>query len=169
MNDLVLTILMGVLFCVSGVSVGLWQILSSPDQPNYPTSGAFKRTLMFWIMVAMLVCGTEVLTLASDGTGLRVTFAQVGTLLLVTAFFVTMLVDHCQHWLPARTQARIRQLRVLARCRPSRGLVAARKSAMKASTGEPCQPASVVSPALVELTLNGSFVSGPNEGPEAFQ
>jgi hypothetical protein len=45
------TILAGVAMFVTWVSLMLWQVLSAPDRPNYPTSGPVKRVFMFGLMV----------------------------------------------------------------------------------------------------------------------
>lgn len=163
--DLILTALSGGLVFSAGLALGLWQILSAPDRPNYPTSGPIKRIIMFWFMASLLYRGLEISLGALKGV-----YAGEGQLVssvMVFAFFTIMLVDHLQHWLPSRTHGHIRKLLHIATCKPSPGLVKARTRAMKASTGEPCPSAAVVSPALVELALQGVKVAGPGDGPEA--
>ena len=165
--DLILTLVAGSAVLAASAALGLWQILSAPDRPNYPTSGRVKRTLMFVFMMALAYRGLEILTLAGEGTALPSPKASASVAVLMAALFVTFLVDHIRHWLPARTHQRIRQLLAIATCRPDRDLVAARDSAMEASTGKAAPPADVVGPALAALTLQGVRLAGPKEGPEA--
>lgn len=167
-NGQVWTILTGLAVMVSAVSLGLWQILSAPDRPNYPTSGRWKRMIMFIVSVAFAGRATEILTGAFGPDPVMMTPMQATSAFGVASLFTVFLVDHLRHWLPAKTWSRIQQLLAIARCRPSKGLKAARTSAMRASTGGPCVLADVVTPALVELTMQGVRVAGPNEGPEAF-
>ena len=161
----ILTVATGTMFCGAGACIGLWQILSSPDAPNYPTSGQMKRTFMFWTMVFLLVVGVGV----SQGPWLETprysTGQGAGLAFFLLALFGTFLVDHLRNWLPARTHARIRQLLALASCKPPAGLEEARESAN--STGEFIPPVSVVGPALLDLATSGVRVIGPNEGPSA--
>lgn len=184
-----LTLLNGAAVLVSCMALGLWQILSAPDRPNYPTSGPIKRMLMFWVCAALGFRGIEIIDKAdgwtTGGTAIQwsgwwfttietpivyheplyATGGQIASSLLLAALFITFLVDHCRNWLPARTWGRIQQLLALARCRPSKGLVDARASA---SVGFGAPPsADVVTPALIELHMQGVRVVGPNEGPEA--
>lgn len=167
MTPYLLTILSGAAVLVSCMSLGLWQILSAPDRPNYPTSGPIKRVLMFWVCAGLGYRGVEIIDKADGLTPIYATAGQVVTSILLASLFVTFLVDHCRNWLPARTWHRIQQLLTIARCRPSKGLVDARTSAMVNSTGEPCLSADVVTPALVELHMQGVRVVGPGEGPSA--
>ncbi len=160
-----LTILCGLAVIVSGCALGLWQILSAPDRPNYPTSGPIKRGLMFLVMVGLLGRGAEIIAGAQENV--LATAWMVQSSLALAALFVVFLIDHCQHWLPAKTHARIRQLVRVARCGPSQGLKDARTSAMVNSTGEPCPAADVVGPALATLAMQGVSVIGPNEKPQA--
>lgn len=166
-GDFVLTLLSGVAILVTSITLALWQILSAPDRPNYPTSGRFKRLMMFLFAGALAYRGIEVFTNLSTADPIFSTEGQVTASVLMASLFVTFLVDHLRHWLPAKTWTRIQQLLAIARCRPARGVVAARTSAMVSSTGAPCPDAAIVGPALVELTMQGMRVVGPNEGPEA--
>lgn len=159
-----LTVCTGTMFGFAGAFMGLWQILSSPDAPNYPTSGRIKRMFMFWTMVFLLVTGVSVTQGAfleeprySTPNGLLLSF-------FLSALFGTFLVDHLRNWLPARTHDRIRQLMALASCKPTKGVQDARDSADVTGTA---LPASVMGPAMVELAARGMHVIGPNEGPEA--
>lgn len=162
-----LTILSGIAMLATAGVIALWQILSAPDRPNYPTSGPVKRAFMFWFMAALAYRGIEVITLAREVPPTTSTDGQVITSLLLFALFTTFLVDHVQHWLPARTHARIRQLLAIATCKPMPEVIEARTRAMKASTGAPCPSADVVPVALAELAMQGMAVVGPNEGPHA--
>lgn len=166
---LLITLWTSLMVALSGLALGAWQILSSPDQPNYPTSGAVKRLLMFWFMAALMYRSIEVFYGAiygmSDGTFLRATVGQAVSSSLMAGLFVTFLIDHCRNWLPERTHRRIRQLLAIARCKPSKELVDARASASRGHERPPS--ADVVTPALVELHMQGMRVVGPNEGPEA--
>lgn len=164
-----MTIASGVAILATSIVLGLWQILSAPDRPNYPTSGRIKRTLMFWFMAALAYRGIEILTLAGKHPPVLSTEGQWVSSFLLLALFVTFLVDHVRNWLPAKTHARIRQLVRVARCGPRKDLIEARTSAMKNSTGAPCPAADVVGPALATLTLEGFKAVGPREGPEALQ
>lgn len=159
-----LTVLCGIAYLVTAVALGLWQMLSAPDRPNYPTSGPFKRLVMFWAMAAWSVLGLQTLNGLPTRTA---TGMEAGAAILMAALFTIFLIDHVQHWLPARTQQRLRQVRALASCRRRAGLIAARTSAMRASTGRPCPSADVVGPALTELALQGLQVAPPGAGPEA--
>lgn len=165
--DVFSTVATGAVGILTAMTIGLWQILSAPDRPNYPTSGTIKRTIMFWFMAAMLYRGSEIMLQPFGPNPVYATPGQMVAWGLQCAFFITMLVDHLRNWLPGRTHGRIRQLLSVARCRPSEGLIAARASAMSASTGGKVPPASVVSPALVELALSGVAVVGPFDGPES--
>lgn len=167
-SDLFMTVLAGAAVLVTSMALGLWQILSAPDRPNYPTSGKVKRLLMFWVSAALAYRGVEIIYLASGPEPVMSTPGQVVTACLMCGMFVTFLVDHLQHWLPARTHRNIRRIMAIAACRPSRGLVAARASAMAHSTGEASPDPRTVKAALVELSLRGAHVAGPNAGPEAF-
>ena len=165
-GDLFLTLLSGAAILVTSVTLALWQILSAPDRPNFPTSGRFKRLAMFWFSAALAYRGLEVFYRSTQPDPIFVTPGQLVSSLLMVALFVTFLIDHLRNWLPAKTWSRIQQLLSIARCRPAKGVVAARTSAMVKSTGEPCPSAAVVGPALVELSMQGMRVIGPNEGPE---
>lgn len=160
-----MTILCGLAVIVAGCALGLWQILSAPDRPNYPTSGPIKRGLMFLVMVGLLGRGAEIIAGAREDV--LATVWMVQSSLALAALFVVFLVDHCRHWLPAKTHARIRQLVRVARCGPSKGLKEARTSAMVNSTGAPCPAADVVGPALATLAMQGVPLVGPDATPEA--
>ncbi len=168
-NGQVWTILTGMAVLTSAVTLGLWQILSAPDRPNYPTSGRIKRTIMFIVSVAFAGRATEILTGAFGPDPVTMTPMQATAAFGLAGLFVAFLVDHLRNWLPAKTWARIQQLLAIARCRPSKELKAARTSAMTNSTGAPCPAADVVTPALVELTMQGFTAIGPGEGPEALR
>ena len=154
---------------IAGTAVGLWQILSAPDRPNYPTSGTLKRILMFWFSGSLLFRAVEIFTGLYDGTQpvLNPSIALSATLL--AALMTTFLVDHVRHWLPARTHDRIRQLLAIARCRPSPALVRARRSSDVSAGVVTITSADAVSPALVDLAMSGVRVVGPNGGPEAIR
>lgn len=163
-SEQILTVCTGTMFGFAGAFMGLWQILSSPDAPNYPTSGRIKRMFMFWTMVFLLVTGVSVTQGAfldeprySTPNGMLLSF-------FLAALFGTFLVDHLRNWLPARTHDRIRQLLALASCNPGKAVLMARESADV--TGD-AAPASAMGPAMVELVTAGVHVIGPNEGPEA--
>lgn len=169
MNFLLInSVLTGVATLVASGALGMWQILSAPDRPNYPTSGTFKRMVMFWFAGALLYRAAETLTAAFAPEPVFSTPGQAVAAALLAVLMTTFLVDHVRHWLPAHTHARIQHLLSIARCRPNKDLVAARTSAMTESTGEPCPSVNVVGPALVALSFDGVRVAGPNEGPEAF-
>lgn len=168
-GELFLTLLSGAAILLTSVTLALWQILSAPDRPNYPTSGRFKRLAMFWFAAALAYRGLEVIVRAQAPVPTFSSPGQLASSLLMCALFVTFLVDHLRNWLPAKTWARIQQLLAIARCRPARGVVDARTSAMVNSTGAPCPSAAVVGPALVELSMQGVRVVGPGEGPEVLQ
>lgn len=159
-----LVFLCGLLVFGAGVQLGVWHILAGPDRPNYPTSGAWKRRIMFLLMASMLYRGLEVMFASPEAT--TADFGMVCGSMMTFAFFNIMLIDHLRNWLPAKTHARIRQLLHVASCKPGRGLVAARESASGPST-KPVPSAAVVAPALVELSLQGFRVAGPGAGPEA--
>jgi len=162
------TIVTGLAVAVSAITLTLWQILSAPDRPNYPTSGRVKRTIMFIVSVAFAGRATEILTSAFSANPVRMTDMQAVSALALASLFIVFLVDHMRHWLPARTWKRIQQLLAIARCRPRKDVIEARTSAMLNSTGAPCPAADVVGPALAELHMQGFIVAGPKEGPEAF-
>ena len=155
----------GVMIAIAGIAVGLWQILSAPDRPNYPTSGKVKRILMFWFSGSLLFRAVEIFTGLYAGTQPDTQSSAVLSSTLLAALMVTFLVDHMRHWLPARTHGHIQKLLTIARCSPSPGLVAARRSADPTSR----VPADAVSPALVDLAMSGVRVVGPNGGPEALR
>lgn len=166
--NLHLTLLGGTAVIAAAVCLMFWQILSAPDRPNYPTSGPIKRSLMFTYMVMLYGRGVEILTYALDAEPVFLTDWQVAACLAQAGLFAVFLVDHLRNWLPARTHRNINRLLVIARCGSPVGLKAARTSAMKASTGDPCPSADVVGPALVTLSLQGARVARPNESADAF-
>lgn len=168
-GELIMTLISGTFVLIAAMALGLWQILSAPDRPNYPTSGRWKRAIMFCFMCSLAYRGLEILTLAVAPEPTFAPPGQITSSVLLCALFVAFLVDHLRNWLPAKTWSRIQQLLSIARCRPARGVVNARTSAMVNSTGASCPSASVVGPALVELTMQGMRVVGPNEGPEVLQ
>lgn len=167
--DVLSTVGVGVIGVLTAFVIGLWQILSAPDRPNYPTSGRVKRVIMFWFMASTLYRSVEIIMQPFGPLPIYATGGQMASWSLQFAFFVVMLVDHLRNWLPARTHGRIKQLFAVARCRPSKALREARASAMAASTGETPLPARVVAPALLELSLSGATVAGPCDGPEVFR
>lgn len=163
-----MTFLSAVSILLSAMMLGLWQILSAPDRPNYPTSGRFKRSMMFILVVVLAGRGVELLTSLAGPAPVLSTPFQAASSFALCALFASFLVDHLRNWLPAKTHRNIQRLYRIARCSPRKGMVAARTSAMMASTGDPCPAAEVGASALVELQLAGVRVAGPNEGPEAF-
>lgn len=164
---LALTLATGVALIGSGILLWLWQILSAPDRPNYPTSGPVKRALMFLFAAAAGYRGLEVIYLARSDAALRVSDGEIWFSLLMFGLFAAFLVDHVRHWLPEKTHQNIRRLVSVARCGPRKGLIAARTSAMTSSTGASCPAADVVGPALAALSMQGMAVIAPNEGPSA--
>lgn len=168
MTPYVWTLLSAVAILIASATLGLWQILSAPDRPNYPTSGKVKRFFMFAGSAIFLVRGAEMLTTLHGPRPIMSTETQAVASFVICGLFVTFLVDHCRNWLPARTQANIQRMYRIARCSPSRGLKAARKSSNASARLGPHGTAYLAQPALVELALQGARVAGPNEGPEAF-
>lgn len=166
--SMILTYLGGYAIITTAVALMFWQILSSPDRPNYPTSGRVKRTFMFAYMVFLYGRGVEILDGIHDPTPILLTEYQVSAALAQCGLFVTFLVDHCRNWLPARQHRAIRRMLSIARCSPSPALKQARTSAMKSSTGEPCPAADVVGPAILALAMSGATVVAPNESVESF-
>ena len=154
---------------IAGFALGLWQILSAPDRPNYPTSGGFKRFVMFWFMASLLWRATEINASLWTAEPMFSPPSQVYSSSLLCLLMVTFLVDHVRHWLPARTHDRIRQLLAIARCKPTNELKAAREASDKSAGVVSNVGAGAVSPALVELALQGVRVVGPNEGPEVLR
>lgn len=49
----IMTILSAIAILITAMALGLWQILSAPDRPNYPTSGTVKRAMMFMLVVML--------------------------------------------------------------------------------------------------------------------
>lgn len=164
----VVTFLSGVAIVASAMTLGLWQILSAPDRPNYPTSGKTKRAMMFIFTGLLLGRGAEILVTLYGPSPIYSTSFQAMSSLALLALLITFLVDHCRNWLPAKTHRNIQRLYTIARCSPSRGLKAARASSNRAAGVEPLHKAGEAQPALVDLALGGFRVAGPNEGPEAF-
>ena len=163
-----MTLLSAVAILISAMVLGLWQILSAPDRPNYPTSGRVKRAMMFLLVVMLAGRGVEILTSLAGPDPILSTSFQAFSSFALCGLFTAFLVDHCRNWLPARTQRNIQRMYQIARCSPSRGLKAARKSSNAAAGLGPHGTAHLAQPALVELALEGMRVAGPNEGPEAF-
>ena len=164
---MIVTAWCALMIAIAGVSVGLWQILSAPDRPNYPTSGRIKRILMFWFAGALLYRAVEIFTGIAAGTQPAMQPSIVLSSTLLAGLMVTFLVDHMRNWLPAKTHGHIRRLLSIAQCRPSPGLKAARASADRSAGRSSLDTADVVSPALVELAMSGVRVVGPGAGPEA--
>lgn len=108
--------LAGCTLLYTSMVLGLWQILSAPDQPNYPTSGAVKRSFMFVYMAALAALGIETLN-SPHHVELSVTAVQATV--LQAGLFTTFLVDHVRNWLPARTHQRIRTMIKIASCKPA--------------------------------------------------
>lgn len=163
--DFVLTFAGGAAILIAAVALMFWQILSEPDRPNYPTSGRIKRWFMFAYMLFLYGRSIEILDSLGGASPVYLTALQVAASFAQCALFIAFLVDHCRHWLPAHTHARIRHLLAIARCHPDPGLKAARTSAMVNSTGASCPSADVVGPALVVLAMSGATVAGPNDDP----
>lgn len=163
-----MTFLSAVSILISAMALGLWQILSAPDRPNYPTSGRVKRAMMFLLVVMLSGRGVEILTSLAGPDPILSTPFQAMSSFALCGLFISFLVDHCRNWLPARTQANIQRMYRIARCSPSRGLKAARKSSNASAGLGPHGKAHLAQPALVDLALQGARVAGPNEGPEAF-
>lgn len=165
-QDEILSVVAASSYGGAGACVWLWQILSSPDAPNYPTSGKVKRALMFWTGGLFLVVSVAITQMAWPDKGMpRYSTLQGAALgISLLALFGVFLIDHLRNWLPARTHARIRQLMALASCKPPHGVVEARDRADV--TGD-ALPASVVGPALLDLAASGVRVIGPNEGPSS--
>lgn len=163
-----MTLLSAVAILISAMVLGLWQILSAPDRPNYPTSGRVKRAMMFLLVMMLSGRGVEILTSLAGPDPILSTPFQAMSSFALCGLFISFLVDHCRNWLPARTQANIQRMYRIARCSPSRGLKAARKSSNTSAGLGPHGTAHLAQPALVDLALLGARVAGPNEGPEAF-
>jgi|GEM_PF-6765055 len=162
------TTLSAVAILISAMALGLWQILSAPDRPNYPTSGRVKRAMMFVLVVVLGGRGTEMLTSLSGPDPVLSTPFQALSSFALCGLFLAFLVDHCRNWLPARTQRNIQRLYKIARCSPSRGLMSARQSSNLSAGLSPQGKGHLAQPALADLALRGVRVAGPNEGPEAF-
>lgn len=163
-----LTLLSAASILISAMVLGLWQILSAPDRPNYPTSGAVKRAMMFGFMVMLVGRGAEMIVTLYGPAPVYSTAFQAMSSFALCGLLITFLVDHLRNWLPAKTQANIQRLYATARCAPNRGLKAARASSNRSAGAKPLGRAAMVGPALVEMKLAGASVAGPNEGPEAF-
>jgi hypothetical protein len=163
-----LTMLSAIAILITAMVLGLWQILSAPDRPNYPTSGTIKRAMMFLLVVMLAGRGVELLTTLAGPYPVLSTPWQAAASFALCALFIVFLIDHCRNWLPAKTHRNIQRLYRIARCSPSPGLKAARAASNKAAGVEPQGRADMASAALVELAMQGVRVAGPNEGPEAF-
>lgn len=163
-----LTLLSAFAILISAMTLGLWQILSAPDRPNYPTSGPVKRAFMFIFVVMLVGRGSEMVVTLYGPDPIYSTAFQAMSSFALCGLLISFLVDHCRNWLPAKTQANIQRLYRTARCAPNRGLKAARASSNRSAGAEPQGKAGMVGPALVEMQLEGARVAGPGEGPEAF-
>ena len=154
----------GAALLYASMVLGLWQILSAPDRPNYPTSGPAKRSIMFVYMALLAARGIEVVM----SPGAMVTETQAWASATQAALFTAFLVDHLLNWLPAKTHRNIQRLVEIASCKDRRKLAAARAKAMRNSTGGRCADVKAVGPALVALSLEGVTVAGPDESAESF-
>lgn len=163
MTPLLWTVLAGGAVSLAGVCLGLQQILSAPDRPNYPTAGPWTRLVMFWLSGLMIARGVEIVTKATAAEAYTLGGLAVTVSCLICLHFSLQLYSHLTQRASVRARAIINRLHAMARCAPKEGVVAARKSA-----GGSDQPASVVPEALLTLTMDGVRVAAPNEGPEAF-
>lgn len=168
MTPYVLTLLSAVAILITSVTLGLWQILSAPDRPNYPTSGKVKRFFMFAGFALFMMRGSEMLTTLHGPNPIMSTPTQAGASFVICGLFVTFLVDHCRNWLPARTHRNIQRLYRIARCSPRKSIQGARASAILSAAASTLENAPSVDTAVRDLALSGVRVSRPNEGPEAF-
>lgn len=164
-SSLVLTLFTGVLCCLTCFCVGLIEILSGPDRPNYPTARPHIRAAMFVWMVLLGYRGMEIIALALQPDP---TLLTTGDMLLMVGLFlvqVCLLEQQLRSWLPASLQARILRLYQLASCKNARANQRARAAANAAVlVGVPASPSSAaVGPALVRLAMEGAQVIGPNE------
>lgn len=163
-----LTWFAGVTLIATSIVLGLWQILSAPDRPNYPTSGRVKRAIMFVYMAALAGRGIEVLTGVQQLEPQLLSESQVLAIHIQAGLFTAFLVDHLRNWLPAKTHRNIQRLVSIASCSQRRGLAKARKRAMSKSTGGTCPSTRVVGPALAALSLQGVNLAAPDETAESY-
>lgn len=167
--DLFWTFAAGIAVSTGGACLGVKQMLSADDRPNYPLASKRSRLIWFWLSAFLIVRGFEIVQRAASDSPVILSGFSVGAAFLVFAFFADDLYAHLTEKASARTHKAIRRLHNMARCAPKdSGLVAARKSAMENSTGGKAPPVGVVSEAMVALSLDGVRVAAPNEGPEAF-
>lgn len=154
----------GAAFALGGICLGLQQMLSAPDRPNYPTAGPWTRFVMFWLSALLIARGLEVCVKALRAEPVALTGLGAAVAVLVFCYFSASLYSHLSQRASKRTHRLIQRLHTMARCAPKdSGVAAARRSA-----GGSNLPASVVPEALIALSLDGVRVAGPNEGPEAF-
>lgn len=163
-----MTFLSAISILLSAMMLGLWQILSAPDRPNYPTSGRFKRTMMFILVVMLSGRGVELLTSLAGPAPVLSTPFQSASSFALCALFASFLVDHLRNWLPARTHHNIQRLYRIARCSAPKTSPGARASSVIAAAATTLENAPPVETAVRDLALSGVRVSRPNEGPEAF-
>lgn len=167
--ELFWTFVAGGAVSLAGACLGIKQMLSAPDRPNYPSSGPWARFIMFWLSALLIARGVEIVVKALRPEPAVLSGFAVGSALLIFAYFSNRLYAHLTQRASARTQRLISRLHNMARCAPKdSGLVAARKSAMENSTGGKPGPVGAVPEALLGLSLDGVRVAAPNEGPEAF-
>lgn len=166
--EVLLTWLAGVTLIGTSIVLGLWQILSAPDRPNYPTSGRVKRAIMFLYMAALAARGIEVLTGVQQVEPILLSESQMLAIHIQAALFTAFLVDHMRNWLPAKTHRNIQRLVAIASCSQRRGVARARERAMSKSTGGVCPSTKVVGPALAALSLQGVTLAAPDETAESF-
>lgn len=158
------TIFAGLFVGIAAAALGLWQILSAPDRPNYPTSGRFKRLMMFACTVALAMRSATMLTGALDPKPVYVPQDTALAAFCLALLFSTFVVDHMRNWLPARTRARIQQLTAVAACRKRPRTVLA----MTRAQGRAARVEAAVSAAAVEmLRADGVTAVGPNASVRA--
>lgn len=157
------TITTGTCLILAGACLGVKQMLSAPDRPNYPETDPYGRFIMFWLSALVIAWGVNIIAVGDSVSG----YAAVATPFLFV-HFAHRLYAHLTKRATVRTHRLIRRLHAMARCAPREGVVAARASAMANSTGGVPAPVSRVPEALLTLSLDGARVAGPNEGPEAF-
>lgn len=112
----------GLLCLLSGLAVGLRQILLSPSLGSWPDAGPVVRAVMFGVMAAFTWRGLE---LVGFGLSLAVARSTPGALVaaaLLGAYNVILAVNMVRQVLPPAVWDRIKRIQSLAFCSPRGGL-----------------------------------------------
>lgn len=125
----ILTFIAGCLVLAASGFVGLHEILSGPDRPNYPTASRHLRIAMFVWCAALFYRGAEILSGLCQPHPVLLTYGAFQAAVLLAVVHGLLLEQQLRQWLPARLHARIRRLIAVASCRDGQAPRAGRRDA----------------------------------------